>query len=227
MGRLPERSAFRRRHARHRQPAERKETATNPDAAAPENELRVEFGRILFDLIRYDLMEEITASLSHVFDEFVEYGCMERPSVKLLENKTLHPYEFASFLFGESLGRVRYYEKGSIHKLLPQDVRNTAVHNFFIVFKKSRLPESYISMKEQENSREACLFLYRYFQRVEDDRQQAFHWLKKLAVFGVPEDLQKLSAAYRKGDGCHRDKYLSDKYHFVSGRSPGQQKDLF
>ncbi len=62
MGRLPGRSAFRCRHVRRRQPAGKKETAAKPDTAAQKNELRVEFGRILFDIIcNYDLMDEIAA----------------------------------------------------------------------------------------------------------------------------------------------------------------------
>ena len=57
-------------------------------------------------------------------------------------------------------------------------------------------------------SRESCLFLYRYFLQVADDRQQAFHWLKKLSAFGVPGDLRELSRAYERGTGCRRDKFL-------------------
>lgn len=228
MGRLPERLAFRRRHARRRPAAEITETrGRTTDAEAPVNVLRVEFGSLLFDLIRYDLTDEITSDLSHLFDELVEYGCMERPSVMLLENETLRPYEFILCFSGEYMGMGGYNEKGKAHKQLPHDVRNMVQNWLFRFLQKSKLPENFISKKEKENSREACLFLYRYFREVENDGKRAFHWLKKLSAFGVPGDLRMLSIAYRIGDGCRKDKYLSDKYYIALGKLLRQQRDLF
>lgn len=233
MGRLPERSAFRRRHARHRQPAERKETATNLDAAAPENELRVEFGRILFDIIRnYDLMDEIAAGLSHLFDDFVAQDYMERPAVWLLENEDIFSTDFRIYLSDTWIADNSYScEKGSIHKNLLRTIYKDAARAPFKLLKGPCLSQDFLQKKEQEGSRESCLFLYRYFLNISKDRQQAFHWLKKLAAFDVPEDLQKLSRAYERGIGCRRDKFLSDKYRIASGRNPRlvwrNREDLF
>ncbi len=233
MGRLPERLASRRRHVRRRQLAERKESATNPNAATPANELLVEFGRILFDMIsNYDLMEEITAGLSHLFDDFVEQGCMERPAVRLLENEKFSPTEFYILLSDTWIGDNSYScKKGSIHKNLLRDIYKEAARAPFKILKGPCLSQDFLQKKEKEGNRESCLFLYRYFLRIADDRQQAFHWLKKLAAFGVPEDLQELSRAYERGTGCRKDEFLSDKYDLASGGNPRtvwrNKKDLF
>ncbi|MCR5621673.1 MAG: hypothetical protein K6G18_07435 [Treponema sp.] len=196
------------------------------------NELRVEFGRILFDMIRYDLMEEITASLSHVFDEFVKCGCIERPSIRLLESEHVAPKECEVYLSDKLIGVYPPpIRNNNIHKNFLYDIYKAVERAPFNLFKKSRLPHDFLQRKAREGSRESCLFLYRYFLIVEDDRQQAFHWLKKLAAFGVPEDLKLLSNAYWRGTGCRKDEFLSDKYGIASGRLPRSiwrnKKDLF
>ena len=232
MVRLPRRLASRRRNLRRRQLAERKETATKPDAAAPENELRVEFGSLLFDMIRYDLMDEIAAGLSHLFDDFVEQGCMERPAVRLLENEDISPAEFHIYLSGKRIGGYPYpLKNGCIHKNILRDIYKEAERAPFKLLKGPCLSQDFLQKKEKEGSRESYLFLYRYFLRVADDRQQAFHWLKKLSAFGVPKDLQELSRAYERGIGCRRDEFLADKYDLASGGNPRlvwrNKKDLF
>lgn len=233
MARLPRRLASRRRHARRCPATDITEMGgRTTDAAAPVNELRVEFGRILFDMIRYDLMEEITAGLSHVFDEFVECGCIERPSIRLLDSEHVAPKECEVYLLDKLIGVYPPpIRNNNIHKNFLYDIYKAVERAPFNLFKKSRLPHDFLQRKAREGSRESSLFLYRYFLIVEDDRQQAFHWLKKLAAFGVPEDLKLLSNAYWRGTGCRKDEFLSDKYGIASGRNPRtvwrNKKDLF
>lgn len=101
-------------------------------------------------------------------------------------------------------GKSYSRKKERIHKNLLRDIYKEAECAPFTLLKGPCLSQDFLQMKEREGSRESCLFLYRYFLTVEDDRQQAFHWLKKLAAFGVPGDLKMLSNAYWRGDGCRR-----------------------
>ena len=179
--------------------AKKSRTAAGTGKKIPENELRIEFGSPLFNMIRYDLIDELTAELSHVFDDFVECGCMERPIVKLVEDKDLDRKQYSIYLLGEEVGSWEFARHDDAHREFFRRLRKDVEIAIFSIFREIRLPESFIRMKEQEDSREACLFLYWYFREVEDDRQQSFHWLKKLAAFGVPEDLRKLSRAYDRG----------------------------
>lgn len=207
--------------------AKKRRTAAGAGKKIPENELRIEFGSPLFNMIRYDLIDELTAELSHEIEEFVECGCMERPIVKLVEDKDLDRKQYSIYFLGEKVCSREFARHGDAHRDLFRRLREDVEIAIFSIFREIRLPESFIRMKEQEDSREACLFLYWYFREVEDDRQQSFHWLKKLAAFGVPEDLQMLSRAYNRGDGCREDPFLADKYDIAAGGIVRNRRSLF
>ena len=207
--------------------AKKSRTAAGTGKKIPENELRIEFGSLLFNMVRYDLIDEIAAELSHAFDVFVECGFMERPIVRLMEDEGQDTKSYAIYLLGEQVYFRGFAQHDDAHKELFRCLRKDVEIAIFSIFREIRLPESFIRMKEQEDSREACLFLYWYFREVEDDRQQSFHWLKKLAAFGVPEDLQMLSRAYDRGDGCREDPFLADKYDIAAGGIVRNRRSLF
>ncbi|WP_318690677.1 hypothetical protein [Treponema sp.] len=62
-----------------------------------------------------------------------------------------------------------------------------------------------------EQSREAYQFLFRYYSNIEPNKKQAFHWLKKMSYYGIPQDIRKLAHFYNIGEGCEQDQIQFEK----------------
>lgn len=68
-----------------------------------------------------------------------------------------------------------------------------------------------LEKKKRERNWKGYQDLYYFYTKVEIDRSQAFHWLKKMAAMNIPWAINRLSYCYENGRGCKADHIQSKK----------------
>lgn len=62
-----------------------------------------------------------------------------------------------------------------------------------------------------ENKKIFLSSLEQFYSNIEPDKNQAFHWLKKMSYYGIPQDIHKLAHFYNIGEGCELDQIQFEK----------------
>ena len=137
------------------------------------------------------------------------------PEIRVTDNLEMQPAGYRLIIFGKQISDIdlnphltnsKDFILNLIRSLGAEIKRNCFYFKEnFIVSKKE------IEELKHEQSREAYQQLYRYYSNIELDKKQAFHWLKKMSYYGVPDDLRKLGECYFRGEGCDKDERQNRK----------------
>lgn len=174
--------------------------------------MRIELGNDLCQLITDECRKNEFLKAIKIFRESIKNAYeIELPDFKIVDNFDLGSNHYRIVLYGKIIFSFRMFQK----KFWIQDILGTlktwASYNLFYFTDEFKQNIEYLNEKQQEQTREAYQFLYHYYTKIEPDKKQSFHWLKKLSFYGIQGELRSLAKCYANGDGCEVDRILGDK----------------
>lgn len=159
-------------------------------------------GLIDFQDIMYEVCEELHAE--------------EGPGIPIPYeecNYSLDENEVSISIFGKTVfqQKIEVHDKIAVEKAF-RECFSSIVRQYRTTFDPEYLFHVFKLDEMQKNrSYDAGWKLYVYYNRIVKDRKQAFHWLKMISRYRVPNTIERLSECYKKGYGCKKSDCKSKK----------------
>lgn len=174
--------------------------------------IRLELGLGLVDVVINEKSEKkFRKGVESIRKNIKDSNGIDLPMINITDNPQIPKNSYKLFVYGKEVASclISKTEYKSDTLLFDLEVKiGSYLYLFKDDFKKSLLN---LEEKMKEQSREAYLFLFRYYTNVAPDKKQAFHWLKKMCYYGVPQDIRLLAHYYNRGDGCIKDEIQFEK----------------
>ena len=176
--------------------------------------IRIEIGTFLSSFIT---AEENKTKFFNLIEDFrtevIKQEKIEIPEVQIIDNKDLNPKKYRIIINGKVM--VDTYIGISIMNNLDQQIFHGIIwqlkQSIFYFKKVIWVNKKKLEEMLHEQSREAYKFLHFYYTRIEPDKVQAFHWLKKLSNYECIRDIRHLINCYEYGFGCEKDLIQAEK----------------
>ena len=114
-------------------------------------------------------------------------------------------------IYGKNVCDVKLIDLKNLLQNVLRTVQSELEHNLFYFKNDFIIDSQKLEEMLHEQSREAYQFLFRYYSNIEPNKKQAFHWLKKMSYYGIPQDIRKLAHFYNIGEGCEQDQIQFEK----------------
>lgn len=184
--------------------------------------IRIELGPFLSSFITD---EENKTKFFNLIEDFrtevIKEEKIEIPEVHIIDNKDLNLKEYRIIINGKVMidtyiSIINFLDHGiSIMNNLDQQIFHGIIgklkQSLFYFKKVLWVNNKKFEEMLHEQSREAYKFLHFYYTRIEPDKVQAFHWLKRLSYYECIRDIQRLITCYEHGIGCEKNLIQAEK----------------
>ena len=160
-----------------------------------------------------------SVSIDHVCKTVNNSKGITVPKIRITDNSGLKPTEYRLSIYGKTIRDSilpAFIQEKDILSVLISNLDLLLNDNSFYFKENFIVSKKRIEELKHEQSREAYQQLYRYYSNIELDEKQAFHWLKKMSYYGVPDDLRKLANCYSNRIGCEKDIRQCEKLHALA-----------
>lgn len=176
--------------------------------------IRLELGLGLVDVVANEKSEKkFRKGVESIRKKIKDSNGIDLPMVNITDNPQIPKNSYKLIIYGKEVASclISKTEYKSDALLFDLEVN---ISSYLYLFKDDfKISMVNLEKKMREQSREAYLFLFRYYTNIVPDKKQAFHWLKKMTYYDVPEDIRQLACFYRDGKGCEKDQNLSNKLY--------------
>lgn len=173
--------------------------------------IRIELGPFLSSFITD---EENKTKFFNLIEDFrtevIKEEKIEIPEVHIINNKDIDPKRYRIIINGIVMVNICISIKNNLDQIF-HGIIGKLKQSIFYFKKKLWVNNTKIEEMLHEQSREAYKFLHFYYTRIEPDKVQAFHWLKKLSYYGCIRDIRHLINCYEYGIGCEKDLIQAEK----------------
>lgn len=173
--------------------------------------IRIEIGTFLSSFITDE--ENKTRFFNLIEDfrtEVINQEKIEIPEVHIIDNKDFNPKRYRIIINGIEMVDICISIKNNLDQIF-YDIIWQLKGSIFYFKKVLWVNNKKFEGMLHEQSREAYKFLHFYYTRIEPDKVQAFHWLKKLSYYECIRDIRHLIARYEIGAGCEKDLIQAEK----------------
>lgn len=174
--------------------------------------IRIELGPFLS---RFITDEENKTKFFNLIEDFrtevIKQEKIEIPEVHIIDNKDLGPKEYRIIINGKVMVDTYISIMNNLDQQIFHGIIWQLKQSIFYFKKVLWVNNKKFEEMLHEQSREAYKFLHFYYTRIEPDKVQAFHWLKKLSYYECIRDIRHLINCYECGIGCEADLIQADK----------------
>lgn len=174
--------------------------------------IRIELGPFLSSFIT---AEENKTKFFNLIEDFrsevIKQEKIEIPEVHIIDNKDLNPKEYRIIINGKVMVDTCISIKNNLDQQIFHRIIGKLKQSIFYFKKVLWVNNKKFEEMLHEQSREAYKFLHFYYTKIEPDKVQAFHWLKKLSYDECIRDIRHLIACYENGVGCEKDLIQAEK----------------
>lgn len=186
-----------------------------------ERAITLELGEDLVPIVANSESEKLFKdSVSKIRSSFKNKNNIDLPIIHIVDNMQLLANEMRILVYGKEICRSFIYEKKGFTERVLCNLENTLSQNIFYFNEDFVDCSKKLNEMRHEQSREAYQFLFRYYTNIEPDKKEAFHWLKKMSYYGIPQDIRALANYYSIGIGCDPDNIQSNKLFDLIHRRP-------
>lgn len=186
-----------------------------------ERAITLELGVSLVPIVVNSESEQLFKdSIAKIRSSFKDKNNIDLPLIHVVDNMQLRMNEMRILVYGKEIRKCFIYGKKELREKVLIDLEIALSQNLFYFNEDFVDCSKKLDKMRHEQSREAYQFLFRYYTNIEPDKKEAFHWLKKMSYYGIPQDIRALANYYSNGIGCDPDNIQSNKLFDLIHRRP-------